>query len=116
MKKLTMTTIAVIALAVGAMVVFAKAKTESVTVNNQSTHFTGYVHVHCNDNSTTHINCTGTGNFYGSISATAGYCAINGYATNMGSIGWAIDANNDTLKVDASQTDQIVVIDQSIVQ
>jgi hypothetical protein len=116
MKKLTIMTTVVIALAVGAMMVFAKAKTDYVTANNQSSYFTGYVHVHCDDQSTTHINCTGSGDFYGNISGAATYCTINGYSTSAGNIGWAIDPHNDTLKVDFSQTNKIIVTDQSIVQ
>src|SRR5258708_35432411 len=115
MKKVKYIPMAVVAMALLAAVVFANAKTVTITVNNKSTHFTGNVNVHCIDYSSLNINCTGSGYFYGSATANGDYCSINGYFTNAGHVGWAIDPSNDTLYIDFRQNNYIVVTDQQIV-
>jgi hypothetical protein len=117
MKKIQYLTAALLIVVACVAVIYAKAKTYSMTVNNQSTHFTGYVEIHCTDYSTTSVTITGTGNFNGNVSAGPGSVSINGYSTTWGNVGWAIDTHNDTLKVDCSGgSNYIVVQDQSVVQ
>jgi hypothetical protein len=105
-------TISIAAVIVVALVTVVLAKANSLfSVSCTTTKTVGYVHVHCSDNSTTHIDVTGEGMFYGDISATPSFVVINSYVTNEGSKGWAINSNGDTLSVDFSNAGFIVVGD-----
>jgi hypothetical protein len=116
MKKIQYLTAALLIVVACVAVIYAKAKTYTITVNNQSTHFMGYVEIHCTDYSTTSVTVTGTGNFNGNVSAAPGSVSINGYSTTWGHVGWAVDTFNDTLRVDCSGSNNVVVIDQQIIQ
>jgi hypothetical protein len=115
MKKIKYLSMAFVVIAACAAVIFAKANDTTVAVHNETSHNVGTAHVVCTDYSYTNISVSGAGWSYGSITGTAGSVYINGQAVNAGSVGTVIDANNDTLKVDFSGTNLIVVTNDQIV-